>query len=559
MDFKLRLLKDTYTGQDIKIGLIDTGALDCKIANHYIVLNGEVREIGPNDLMEYIKDLHGTACAKQIIKTAPNSKVYDINVQPQNSDVRLDDVLVALEFCINNKFDIISISLGIYNGSKQLRNLCQSAYNSGIIVVGALSKSDKPIYPASYKYVIGVNCVIDVTEESINYIRFGNYAVSCDPIILSDANGNESMYYGSSICTAFMTSVIALYIESCPLKDKSEILNDIYDSQHHLPSQAIRTNNQFVLSPDSKCLYFEDTFDIFNSKYSKLLNSNITEICNVSLLLKEGEDIISKNLDDNIYILNPCGFERNKIPFLNIEDKKYIGKFVNNLFTNSNKKMFLIQTPTILICGVGQNCGKFKVHLDILHEFYKDNLKTHNITFNPAGYIYDMEVLEYPNHSNTMDLPYKFNHLLRDIEDEYRLLSYNKNDYLDAIIINVAGGISYLENNYDNDFGILFHSIANSHNVDHVIFITNTSISVDYTLKLAEYIENLTSAEPIIVISNNSYNFDKGIENNEYNSYKDNEMDIYNYKAFLNENSKYFIFDFYDEEYSKKITNLMLE
>ncbi len=146
-----------YTGRNINIAILDTGVDDRheSLINKYIMgydcTLRVPRETNPDD-----EDGHGTHCAGiamgtggedgQYIGIAPNAKLLDVKVLNDIGLTPGDQIVMGIEWCINQKdeydIDILSISIGELfrgndDGSGTHANLINTAANAGLIVIVA--------------------------------------------------------------------------------------------------------------------------------------------------------------------------------------------------------------------------------------------------------------------------------------------------------------------------------------------------------------------------------------------------------------------------------------
>jgi subtilisin family serine protease len=146
-----------YTGRGVTIAILDTGVDD----RHEALLNKYIagydctlrvpRETNPDD-----EDGHGTHCAGiamgtggeegQYIGVAPNAKLVDVKVLNDLGLTPGDQIIMGIEWCINNKdtynIDILSTSIGEMfsgndDGSGTHAQLVDSAVDAGLVVVVA--------------------------------------------------------------------------------------------------------------------------------------------------------------------------------------------------------------------------------------------------------------------------------------------------------------------------------------------------------------------------------------------------------------------------------------
>lgn len=217
--------RQLYSGKNIKIAVIDTGVdtdvdeLENKITKTVSVATEDSKE-DDNE--------HGTAIStiiagnpkndKGVLGVAPGASIVSIDVT-NNSDgtVALDNLIKGINLAIEEKVDIINISIGISETSKELENTINNAFKKGIIVVAACGNymDGDILYPAKYPNVISVGSINkkgdiqspkNYTESSVIYLPGEN-------VVTAIGKQRYSGAYGTSFSTAICTGIIALVLE----------------------------------------------------------------------------------------------------------------------------------------------------------------------------------------------------------------------------------------------------------------------------------------------------------------------------------------------------------
>lgn len=130
-----------------------------------------------------IPDLHGTHVAGIIAATAnngigghginPNAKILPIDVFGGKQSANDYTIAQGIMYAIENKADVINMSLGSFANSAIMAEAVQKAIDAGITVVAAAGNdsSDEYFYPAAYQGVISVGNINSkkTLSESSNY------------------------------------------------------------------------------------------------------------------------------------------------------------------------------------------------------------------------------------------------------------------------------------------------------------------------------------------------------------------------------------------------------
>ncbi len=99
---------------------------------------------------------HGTECASILCRYCNNCNIVSIRIlDEKKKDCRIDKLVVALEWCLENSISICSMSLGTeeYQDQFTLKNVIVKLVRRGTIMVASMSNRNRATYPAD---LIGV-------------------------------------------------------------------------------------------------------------------------------------------------------------------------------------------------------------------------------------------------------------------------------------------------------------------------------------------------------------------------------------------------------------------
>ena len=147
----------------MKIGIIDSGIdlkhkmlKDCQIKGKGIIFEDE-KCIITDDFHDKIG--HGTAIAGIVHKSLPDINLFIVKVFDEQLVTHEKVICKSLELCIENKVDLINMSLGIetQNPSNALVGWLKKAYELGIVIIAAANNTPNiECYPAFFPTVFGV-------------------------------------------------------------------------------------------------------------------------------------------------------------------------------------------------------------------------------------------------------------------------------------------------------------------------------------------------------------------------------------------------------------------
>ncbi|WP_176222111.1 S8 family peptidase [Tuberibacillus sp. Marseille-P3662] len=233
------LIDSKVTGKGVKVAVIDTG-VDCDHPDLNIA--GGVSTV--NYTNSYEDDSgHGTHVAGIIaaqdnnigtVGVAPGVSLYAIKALGSDGRGVQSSVIAGIEWAINNKIDIINLSLATPNGSKALQRMLTKAYQSGIIIIGAAGNvksnddGNTVQYPAKYKSVMAVGA-IDRDNQHPYFSAEGSSLELVAPgvnIYSSFLGESYKRKSGTSMAAPYVSGVAALYEQINP-KVINERLRDV--------------------------------------------------------------------------------------------------------------------------------------------------------------------------------------------------------------------------------------------------------------------------------------------------------------------------------------------
>lgn len=204
------------TGKGIKVSIIDTG-----IAKHEdLVISGGASFVSYTN--SYHDDNgHGTHVAGIVgaknnafgtVGIAPDSSIYAVKALDKNGSGYLSDIVAGVDWSIQNKMDIVNMSLGTTSHSSTLQQIVDTAYNREVLVVAAAGNNgnaegtgDSVNYPARYSSAIAVSAT-DSNDKRASFSATGSTIEVAAPGV-----GVASTYINNSYAHMNGTSMAAPY------------------------------------------------------------------------------------------------------------------------------------------------------------------------------------------------------------------------------------------------------------------------------------------------------------------------------------------------------------
>ena len=114
---------------------------------------------------------HGTACAGIIHSLAPEARITSVKVLGDGLSGKAAVFLRGLAWCIEQRFDVINLSLGTTRKEWALPfyEICDQAYFAGSFVVTAANNIARPSWPSLLGSVTSVACSLTEDPERFHF------------------------------------------------------------------------------------------------------------------------------------------------------------------------------------------------------------------------------------------------------------------------------------------------------------------------------------------------------------------------------------------------------
>lgn len=155
-------------GQGVKVAVIDTGIdythpdIQGNYADGY---NAIILSTSPADAMD--DNGHGTHVAgtiaavrdsKGVAGVAPGTRIYGVKVLDYYGSGQVSWIISGIEWAVDNKVNVINMSLGASFSIDSLAKAVTAAYKKGVVIVCAAGNTSEDVnYPAKYPESIAVS------------------------------------------------------------------------------------------------------------------------------------------------------------------------------------------------------------------------------------------------------------------------------------------------------------------------------------------------------------------------------------------------------------------
>lgn len=246
-------IPSTSSGNGVRIAIVDTGIdykhPDLKVDGGKCVLDLVIDSNACSK--SYMDDNgHGTHVAGiiaaqnntiGILGVAPDVNIFGVKALDSAGEGMTSSLIAAIDWSIQNKMDIINLSLTTPDDDPALKAVINKAYDQGILVVAAAGnqkhitgKEQNVLYPAKYPSVIAVSSLGENRKliptssvgKEIELTAPGGAIYSTMPLALDRKDGSPDGYTymsGTSMAAPSVSGMAALYMEKYPDYSNEEI------------------------------------------------------------------------------------------------------------------------------------------------------------------------------------------------------------------------------------------------------------------------------------------------------------------------------------------------
>ncbi|HRQ89334.1 MAG TPA: S8 family serine peptidase [Bacteroidia bacterium] len=216
---RLRELLASGTGKGVKVGILDSGVasalpdLGGRVVSNYEVTEDRYRGTRIVPLEQGVDVIeHGTACAYIIHRHAPDAELHSVRVIGQSHNSTTGKLLAALEFAVEQGWDILNLSLGTEASYERIARLADLAYYRGQIWIAAKdNKRNKVGYPAGLASVVGVDMDFFEAPALFRYHPDRETEVEASGVYVEapTSDGGRQQFTGTSFACPQITGLAA--------------------------------------------------------------------------------------------------------------------------------------------------------------------------------------------------------------------------------------------------------------------------------------------------------------------------------------------------------------
>lgn len=207
----VKLYVSKQNKMQVKIGIIDS-YISKETLDSMNIIN-----INYTSCNSQINNNHGKVTLNLIQNECKYNQIYYASVLDENNMSSIEKVSLAIEWCVENKVDIICMSFATITDDIRLRKSIKKALNNNITIVAAcMNLSNAKCYPAMYENVISVS--EGLNKKATIVMKNRKFRVKIDGKVIEKT--------GTSFSNAYICGCIAGEL-SKGNNDVNEIINKI--------------------------------------------------------------------------------------------------------------------------------------------------------------------------------------------------------------------------------------------------------------------------------------------------------------------------------------------
>jgi subtilisin len=150
-----------------------------------------------------------------VVGVAPKASLYGVKVLDAQGSGTFDDVIAGMQWAVDHKMQVVSMSLGASQGNQALADMVAAMTKAGVTLIAAAGNSGDSVgYPAAYPGAIAV-AASDNNDQLADFSSRGPEVAVIAPgvdVKSTYMKGGYETLSGTSMATPHVSGLAALYV-----------------------------------------------------------------------------------------------------------------------------------------------------------------------------------------------------------------------------------------------------------------------------------------------------------------------------------------------------------
>lgn len=178
---------------------------------------------------------HGTMVAGLVHLVAPTARIMPLKAFHADGSAKLSNIARAIRYAADHGASIVNLSFSLNAASQELSDAILYAQSKKVIVIASAGNagSEKSVYPAAYRGVIGVGSV-NLADKRSYFSNYGGSTKTSAPgeaLLTTFPGNNYAGVWGTSFSAALVSGAVALMKQVKPGIDAGKVADALDKGQ----------------------------------------------------------------------------------------------------------------------------------------------------------------------------------------------------------------------------------------------------------------------------------------------------------------------------------------
>lgn len=321
---------------------------------------------------------HATICAGIINKYYSNVIINSVKIlSPENRKGNADQLIKALYWCVDNKINIVNLSLGsvYFKDFVKIKKCINDVTLSGLVIVAALNNNNEFTMPACLSNVIGVKSAQDFSDDYYHFVTKPLYGIDVLANGIHTLNFKTREYVTrntNSYAAPLITAIVSRFMQQNENLSFEQIRLLLYDKANNSNKEPFvpfyYLNTDWIIPCEMSVKgWMKESVD----HKEIMIHSVPDDISQVESVIRE---VMTNNVKSVIHISNSHIISNillnTSVPYKKVWDINYYSDTINSELVNIDVDIKVpvllfknLETLSISISSMLRNDGYFSVFI----------------------------------------------------------------------------------------------------------------------------------------------------------------------------------------------------